>query len=664
MAEVKHVLQEEIDAVDAELRRGPFARPSAALRQRFWTSRREARRQASWYGYHLSALVYLIFSLLDIVTLPDVAPYTVAARFVVAATSLSLFRSLYRRDASPERLDAVCCSGIVVAFLGWFVASSFSADSDVVGFYRVFGAIFMMGANLFFAFRFSAALATSTTILAAVLATHWVDARTDRISDVAYIVFYLSCFALTVYVNFKTNREHYRTFLNSHRASLLQRVSDDAHEELTVLSKTDPLTGVANRRAIDDQLNERWTGWKARQEPFAVALVDVDFFKNFNDWYGHVQGDACLVRVAEVLASIAGRHRGHVGRYGGEEFILVVPTGHSPDPQGFGNAICAGIIEAGMEHICRRDGVAVVTVSVGVSTSGLHALETVEQLVQQADQALYRAKEQGRNQASVFNAGDAVRSDETEFVAGLLKIALERQLLSVAYQPIYGCASGQIESMECLMRLRTLEGKPIPPPTFVPIAEEIGLIIPLGLWIIERVCREILVPGLAPTASVNVSAVQLGVPGFALEVSKILLRTGVPGHRLVIEITEGLDLDLDSDALRTIADIKALGVKLWLDDFGTGFAGLSWLRQIAFDAVKIDKSFLRDIDDPEGRRFLIDIVSLIRNRGAGIIMEGIETPAHLDFARESGVDQLQGYLLGYPAPLSTLLAHKSASGTA
>lgn len=645
-----------IEEIDAELSKSALSPSSASLKRLFWESRREARRNATRSGYYSAAIIYVLFSLLDWVVLPDVWGYTVVGRMIVLVCTVAIVQLLFRRDVSPDVLDAVCATGIVTSFVTWLVLSAYSADQDATAFYRIFGAIFMMGANLFFSFRFRTALATSVSILIGVLAIHRYDGGSAHIPGAVYLVFYGSCFGLTLLVNFKTNLEHYRTFLNSLRASILQRQTEEAREELLTLSHTDSLTGVANRRAIDQMLMLSWRRWTASQQSFAVALVDVDFFKKFNDWYGHVQGDQCLVRVASVLTVLAREQGGHVGRYGGEEFLIVVPIKAPADLQAFGDRICAAVHDAHVQHICRRDGVAVVTASVGLSASYDRTLANVEQIIHQADQALYLAKERGRNQSCVFDASQAMRADETEFVAGLLKIAVDRQLLSVAYQPIVGCRTGKVEAVECLMRLTTLEGKPVPPPTFIPIAEEIGIIVPLGLWIIEQVCRDILIPGLSPCASVNVSAVQLGVPGFAMDVAKILLATGVPGHRLVIEITEGRDLDLGSDALRTIADLKALGIKIWLDDFGTGYAGLSWLSRIEFDAVKIDKSFVWDINTEKGLQYLTNLVAFIHTVGAEIVMEGIEDENQLSFARASGTHHVQGYLLGRPASLAAVSA--------
>jgi EAL domain-containing protein (putative c-di-GMP-specific phosphodiesterase class I) len=171
-----------------------------------------------------------------------------------------------------------------------------------------------------------------------------------------------------------------------------------------------------------------------------------------------------------------------------------------------------------------------------------------------------------------------------------------------------------------------------------------------GRWALRTVCRELLADNHVATVSVNVSPIQLKMPGFATSVAAILGETGVVGNRLAFEITEGLEMEMDSDVLRCIHDLKLLGIHIWLDDFGTGFAGLSWLRLIDFDTVKIDRSFLHDCFTKKGRAMLLDIIGLIRHRGPRILVEGVETEEQADLMREFRIDQVQGFHIGRPAP--------------
>ena len=185
---------------------------------------------------------------------------------------------------------------------------------------------------------------------------------------------------------------------------------------------------------------------------------------------------------------------------------------------------------------------------------------------------------------------------------------------------------------------------------FIPIAERTGAILSLGYWAIRTVCAELLIDNHVRVVSVNVSPIQLKTPGFATSVAAILGETGVAGGRLAFEITEGLEMEMNSDILRCISDLKTLGIRVWLDDFGTGFAGLSWLRLIDFDTVKIDRSFLHDSSTPRGKAMLQDIIGLVRNRGHKILVEGVETDEQLELMREFRIDQVQGFHVGRPAP--------------
>lgn len=308
----------------------------------------------------------------------------------------------------------------------------------------------------------------------------------------------------------------------------------------------------------------------------------------------------------------------------------------------------------GLRHDKRRDGTFIVTVSIGASITRNQSGTKLEKIIHEADRALYLAKAGGRNCAHLFDPTDPQSSDESENIAALLKIAIRSDLISMVYQPIKEIDSGRVYAVEALMRLKMLDGTSVPPSLFIPVAERTGAILELGRWAIETVCREVLVEGGVETVSVNVSPVQLQTPGFAASVAAILGDAGLNGSRLALEITEGLEMEMHSNVLRCIADLKRLGIKIWLDDFGTGFAGLSWLRLIDFDVVKVDRSFLHDWGTAKGRTMLRDIVGLVRNRGPRILVEGVETSEQLQLARRLGIDHVQGYFVGRPAPVDVL----------
>ncbi|TIU92982.1 MAG: EAL domain-containing protein, partial [Mesorhizobium sp.] len=235
----------------------------------------------------------------------------------------------------------------------------------------------------------------------------------------------------------------------------------------------------------------------------------------------------------------------------------------------------------------------------------------------------------------------------------LLKIAIGQDLVALVYQPIQNVTSGRVEAVEALMRLKMLDGTSVPPSLFIPVAERTGAVLALGRWAIRTVCTELLADDHVRVVSVNVSPIQLKTPGFATSVAAILSETGVAGSRLALEITEGLEMEMHSDVLRCISDLKLLGIRIWLDDFGTGFAGLSWLRLIDFDTVKIDRSFLHDCGTPRGKAMLQDIIALVRNRGHKILLEGVETDEQMALVREFDIDKIQGFHVGRPAPAAS-----------
>nr|CAD6437943.1 EAL domain-containing protein [Rhizobium sp. Q54] len=236
-------------------------------------------------------------------------------------------------------------------------------------------------------------------------------------------------------------------------------------------------------------------------------------------------------------------------------------------------------------------------------------------------------------------------------ISMLLNTAIDKQLLSLAYQPIQWTTSGAVDTVEALMRLRMRDGRHMPPELFIAAAERSGQILELGLWAIRTACLEILTTSRVSVASINVSPIQLNTPGFAASVKAILVETGVSGARLALEITEGQKLEVHPVAMQCIAELRTLGVAVWLDDFGTGYAGLSLLRQINFDVVKIDRSFLHASSSRRGYVMLKNIVKLIKDHGPEVLLEGIECAEDLKLAKKLGIPMGQGFYIGVPREL-------------
>lgn len=648
---MKHTLT---DITEVDLDNDPPRPASTELLALYDEEGEGTRIQATRKGLWTAVAVYLLFSVTDILLVPDVAAMTIAARFTISVVALFILEIQVRLNATANSIDCTAAAALVVAYAGWLYPAMMTSDTESISYYMVFGAIFMMSVNLFFSFKFRLSLLASITILLIFFAAVLSFPPAEVSYRLAFGTFNVSCFIFTSYVNWKLNRERYKVFLNAIEARIQHKEASERGRALLRLSHTDSLTGLNNRRAVDQTLRDYWGDWQRRGKSFAAILIDVDFFKKYNDFYGHQEGDRCLVLVANALKESIEACNGSIGRYGGEEFIVLAHMQSSEEAAELAEAIRRNVENLALPHQERRDGTAVVTVSVGAAFTRNQTGSKLERLIHEADRALYSAKASGRNCAKLFDPSDPLTSDESENIAALLKIATDQDLVSMVYQPIRNVASGRIDAVEALMRLKMLDGTAVPPGLFIPIAERTGVILELGRWAIRTVCREILSDDRVPVVSVNVSPIQLKSPGFAASVAAILGETGVAGARLALEITEGLEMEMHSDVLRCISDLKTLGVRIWLDDFGTGFAGLSWLRLIDFDTVKIDRSFLHDCDTPKGKAMLRDIIGLVRNRGHKILVEGVETEDQMGLMRQFRIDQVQGFHVGRPAPAENL----------
>jgi diguanylate cyclase (GGDEF)-like protein len=648
--------QASSDAVEAEAPAQQLV-PAARLLTLYQRDNEDERRRAARVGLWIGVIVYVLYSITDVILIPDVAYYTVIARCAVSAVMLLIMEVQYRKKVATIWLDRTCALALVSAYAGWLYPTVHSSLIENTSYYMIFGAIFMMSANLFFRLHFSLSVITSIAIMAMFFfAIYFFPA--NPVYRFTFAAFYISCFAFCSYVNWNLNKERYNVFLNALEAKNQHKEATERGKALLRLSRTDPLTGLENRRAVDEKLREHWSDWQRLGLSFAVMLIDVDFFKKYNDCYGHQEGDRCLVLVANALSETIKRFEGSIGRYGGEEFIVLARMERREQVALFAETIRRTVENLALAHEERRDGVSTVTVSIGAAFTRKQTGARLEKIINEADRALYLAKASGRNCSRVFDPSDPQSSDESENIAALLKIAIGQDLVSMVYQPIQNVASGRIEAVEALMRLRMLDGTEVPPSLFIPVAERTGAILDLGRWALRTVCRELLADKHVNVASVNVSPIQLKTPGFATSVAAILGETGVSGSCLAFEITEGLEMEMHSDILRCITDLKLLGVKIWLDDFGTGFAGLSWLRLIDFDTVKIDRSFLHDSGTPKGKAMLRDIIGLVRNRGPKLLVEGVESDHQMALMREFGIEQVQGYHVGRPAPAETFRANQ------
>lgn len=641
-------------SLEAELAKSWRERRAPHLSSLYVAQQARVQRRAAHAAVWLVGVLYVLFIAADFVLIPDVIGWALISRVVIGSIYALGISCQIRRGVPPGIIELQCALGVVAGFAAWFALTMLSEHSANVLYYATYGPVFMMVANLFFNFRFGIAAASSglITLIFFVNAALFLGAGIEYCVAIGSL--YVLSFVLTLFLNWKLDAERYRVFLNSSSAELRHQEARERSEELLKISKTDALTGLANRRATDNVLQMLWTNWTSGEETFAVALIDIDHFKTFNDQYGHQHGDSCLVRVADAMEAVALRHHAKLGRFGGEEFILLHACASSRHARAVAEELRQAVEALGIVHEARGDTLSTVTVSVGVAFSRDIVGSKAERIVTDADRALYLAKNGGRNRVRLFDPSLVEDGSSGDGLHELVRTAIAKGRVSLVYQPILHLGTGGMVGAEALMRLRDEDGSPVSPAAFIPHAERTGLIYELGEWAIGEACRQLRACDHLPLVSVNVSVMQLVRPGFAARVDEILQRTGVLPSRLALEITEGAEIEGKPAVVQAVADLNARGIKVWLDDFGTGFAGLSCLRELRFDAVKVDGSFVRNSGTPRGARLLRDIISLVGNADSRLVVEGIETREQADLLAVLGVKWVQGYHFARPMAADAL----------
>jgi diguanylate cyclase (GGDEF)-like protein/PAS domain S-box-containing protein len=424
----------------------------------------------------------------------------------------------------------------------------------------------------------------------------------------------------------------------------------EREERVRHLAHHDALTGLPNRVLLTDRIAQTIALAQRNETLAAVMFLDLDRFKNVNDSLGHSAGDKLLQEVAARLKS-AMRGSDTVARLGGDEFVIVMPD--AADQAAI--AVAARKVLEAVGRPYSVDGHELVsTPSLGIAVYPADGGD-VETLLRNADAAMYHAKESGRNNYQFFTQDMNARAVERLSLERSLRRALERDELRLHFQPQYEVATGSIVGVEALIRWEHPEQGLISPGRFMPFAEESGLILPIGAWVLERACWqncEWQRQGLpAVRMSVNISALQFRQAGFADTVRHALEKSGLDARFLELEVTESVIMHEAERVTDTLAELKRMGLELAIDDFGTGYSSLSYLKRFPIDRLKIDQSFVRDIQsDGEDAAIIGAIIGLTRNLGLRTIAEGVETPEQLAFLREQGCDEVQGYLLSRPVP--------------
>lgn len=440
------------------------------------------------------------------------------------------------------------------------------------------------------------------------------------------------------------------------------------NERIKFLAYHDPLTGLPNRRMFHEYLEHALSVAMRNNTRVALLFLDVDNFKNINDKYGHQAGDDFLVELSQRFSSIlrGSDYLSHanptfeylidaVSRLGGDEFTFILTDLTQKYAE---SKVAARLLDALSEPMKIEDQSIIMTGSIGITLYPDDATD-VDALIRNADIAMYHAKQRGKNNYQYYTQSINAALQEKLIIESRLHQAMDNNELSLLYQPIVNTATGEINGCEALLRWNSPELGMISPATFIPMTEENGLIVSLGDWVIEEAIRQIqswrrnrikVVP-----VSVNVSGIQLRRDDMADYIKELLDEAAVDPALLTLELTESALIGAVEHSFKTLTKIKALGVKIALDDFGTGYSSLSYLRKFQIDILKIDRSFIGDIETRQDDSELTQaIIAMAHSLDLPVIVEGVETEGQRDILKDYGADMLQGYYFHYPLSIEDI----------
>jgi diguanylate cyclase (GGDEF)-like protein/PAS domain S-box-containing protein len=439
----------------------------------------------------------------------------------------------------------------------------------------------------------------------------------------------------------------------------------EAEGQIERLAFYDPLTGLPNRRLLVDRLQRSLAGVHRRQAHGALLFIDLDNFKDLNDTQGHDKGDLLLVQVAQRLQGCV-RATDTVARFGGDEFVVLVEELSAEVNQASAEAALVSsyiITTLGAPYTLGPDADSShhSTPSIGIALFGPHQPDSVDELLKHADLAMYQAKAAGRNTQRFFDPQMQAAVRARSLLEADLRRGLTQQELQLYFQPVVDC-SGQLQGAEALVRWRHPQHGLLAPADFICMAEQTGLILSLGHWVLDAACQQLVAWSRtrltrALFLSVNVSVRQFRQADFVDQLLAALQRTGANPERLRLELTESLLLTDVEDVIARMQQLREHGVGFSLDDFGTGYSSLSYLKRLPLDQLKIDQGFVRDVlTDPNDAAIVRTILALANSLDLGVVAEGVETPGQLEFLKQHGCPAFQGYLFGRPMPVEVLEA--------
>ena len=434
-----------------------------------------------------------------------------------------------------------------------------------------------------------------------------------------------------------------------------------AQEQLVFNATHDVLTGLPDRALFVGRLQSVVDRMKRHpHEAAAVLFIDIDDFKVVNDCYGHVVGDALIKEVSNRLRACL-RSDGTIARMGGDEFTVLVEDVTDPS-----DAIrVAERIQSSFERPFLLEGLEVFkSTSIGIALTSPET--SAEAVLQNADIAMYRAKSQGKARSELFDRTMHEQVMSRLLLVAKLRYALQNEELTLHYQPIVAVDTRAVQGFEALLRWQPSGSNSIPPSTFVPVAEQCGLIVPISVWVLRKACLEAAswrqrYPDTPLYVSINISSKHFCHAGFIGHVKDALEESAMDPQCITIELTESLAMNDVAATLQTMSQLRTLGVKLSIDDFGTGYSSLSYLRRFPVDTLKIDQSFVKTMD-AENYAIVKTIIGLARNLELRVVAEGVETPNQHQLLALAGCGSAQGYLFAEPMPAKSVGVFIESSG--